>query len=172
MKRTFIAVIALCATVVLAQNPVRNGYVSFGKNEISVTFAVNTTDTIKFALPPTYGPTTSPWSTGGTGTVGVMPIQVMSTGNECLTVELTSGNAADSIDTFRVFGLDSDADIIRNDSLNVSVTGVNNPGDGQVKRYSLVGQFAPGYHGIAVVFQVADLTGGNRVFRFRLSSAQ
>ena len=172
MKRILIAVIALCTTVAPAQNPVRNGYVSFGKNEISVTFAVNTTDTIKFALPPTYGPATAPWSTSGTGTVGVMPIQVMSTGNECLTVELTSGNAADSIDTFRIFTLDSDGDIIRNDSLDVSVAGVNNPGDGQVKRQSLVGQFAPGYHGIAIIFEVADLTGGNRTFRFRLPSAQ
>jgi len=176
MKRTFVFLLLL-AGVVSAQYPVKIGYTEIANNTIDVTFSPNTTDTINFSLPPASGIWPSPNTTRFNSTTNLLPARVTNTGSLTLNVQLISGEDADSLDIV-AFPLDRYGSIIKNDSIDfltvstVANTTVDNPGDGQVKRFNLTGEFAPGFFGVAFVFYLRDDDAESRTFRLELAVVQ
>ena len=176
MKRILFFVLFL-AGVASAQYPVKLGYNEIAANTVSATFAANTSDTINFSLPPASGIWPSPNTTRFNSSTNLLPARITNTGSIALYVQLTDGDDADSLDIV-AFPLDRYGSIVKNDSIDFLTVGtlanttVDNPGDGQVKRYNLTGEFAPGFFGVAFVFYMRDLAGGARTFRFELACVQ
>lgn len=176
MKHIFISIIVMAGVSLAQGSKPKLGYTEVGPNTISVEFAANTTDTINFSLPPYGGLWPSPNITRFSSS-NPLPAIVQNTGSLALYVKMTAGNAADSCDIV-AFPLDRYGSIVKNDSVDFLTVGtlanttIDNPGDGQVKRYNLTGEFAPGFFGVAFVFYMRDLAGGARTFRFELPSTQ
>lgn len=176
MKRIFLLIFIMAGMTAAQSNKAKLGYTEIGPNTISVEFAVNTSDTINFSLPPYGGLWPSPNTTRFSSS-SPLPAIVQNTGSIALYVQLTSGNDADSCDIV-AFPLDRYGSIVKNDSVDFLTVGTlenttaDNPGDTHVKRFNLTGQFAPGFFGVAFVFYMRDLSGGARTFRLELACTQ
>lgn len=148
---------------------------------VEKTFAVNTVDTIYFALPPEFGWTGYPKTDTTTGfnlTTKPLSETVRWNGNAKLSIDLFSGNTADSmrVATFGVtkYVTTDGAQAIVGDTNSLTYlagsasTYSSVVGNGNGNAFSITGNLDPA-QAIGIVVTLGDLVGGSRRFRFALT---